>query len=102
MLPKTMQFAANAAGGFESRANPKEPGTMVQVASNTELGQQLGFKISGTGTLNEGRDDSDGGGHSAETAPLDAIPVPAEDWGRQSTLPIRWKNIAGTFWEALP
>jgi hypothetical protein len=61
MVPKTMQFAADAAGGFESRANPKEPGTMVQVASNTELGQQLGFKISGTGTLNEGRDDSDGG-----------------------------------------
>jgi hypothetical protein len=66
MLPKTMQFAANAAGGFESRANPKEPGTMVQVASNTELGQQLGFKISGTGTLNEGRDESDGGGPSAD------------------------------------
>jgi hypothetical protein len=61
MLPKTMQFAANAAGGFEFRANPKEPGTVVQVASNTELGQQLGFKISGTGTLNEGRDDSEGG-----------------------------------------
>jgi hypothetical protein len=66
MLPKTMQFAANAAGGFESRANPKEPGTVVQVASNTELGQQLGFKISGTGTLNEGRDDGDGGGQSAD------------------------------------
>jgi hypothetical protein len=67
MLPKTMQFAANAAGGFESRANPKEPGTMVQVASNTEMGQQLGFKISGTGTLAEGRDDSDGGGQSADS-----------------------------------
>jgi hypothetical protein len=69
MLPKTMQFAASSAGGFESRANPKEPGTMVQVASNTELGQQLGFKISGTGTLNEGRDESDGGGPSADNGP---------------------------------
>jgi len=74
MLPKTMQFAANAAGGFESRANPKEPGTMVQVASNTELGQQLGFKISGTGTLNEGRDDGDGGPSADGTAGRDSRP----------------------------
>jgi hypothetical protein len=74
MLPKTMQFTANAAGGFESRANPKEPGTMVQVASNTELGQQLGFKISGTGTLNEGRDDGDGGPSADGTAGRDSRP----------------------------
>ena len=63
MLPKTMQFAAGPGGGFESRANPQEPGAMVQVASNTELGQPLAFKISGTGTLNEARDDSGGGAH---------------------------------------
>ena len=76
---------------------------MVQVASNTELGQPLGFKISGTGTLNEGRDDGDGGRHPAESGALpDAMPVPAEDWGRRLTLPILWKNIAGTFSAALP
>ncbi len=63
MLPKTMQFSAVPGSGFESRANPKEPSTMVQVASNTELGQQLGFKISGTGTLGEG--DNGGGGASS-------------------------------------
>ena len=34
MLPKTMQFSASE-GGFEARANPREPGTTVQVASNT-------------------------------------------------------------------
>jgi hypothetical protein len=61
MLPKTMQFSAGPGSGFESRANPKEPGATVQVASNTEQGQQLAFKIAGTGTLSEG-DDSGGGG----------------------------------------
>ena len=61
MLPKTMQFTAGPAGGFESRANPREPSATVQVASNTELGQSLAFKISGTGTLSEAREDGEGG-----------------------------------------
>jgi len=62
MLPKTMRFSAGPGGGFESRANPREPGTTVQVASNTQLGQPLSFKISGTGALTEARDDSAGSG----------------------------------------
>lgn len=65
MLPKSMQFSAGPGGGFEARANPKEPGATVQVASNTELGQPLGFKISGTGTLTEARDDGDSNGSTA-------------------------------------
>ena len=60
MLPKTMQFAAGKGSGFESRPNPREPGAMVQVASNTELGQPLAFKISGTGSLSESGDDNQG------------------------------------------
>ncbi len=64
MLPKTMQFSARPGSGFESRANPREPGATVQVASNTELGQSLGFKISGTGTLAEA--ESNGGAGSAD------------------------------------
>jgi hypothetical protein len=76
MLPKTMQFSAGPGSGFESRANPREPGTTVQVASNTELGQPLGFKISGTGTLTEARDENDGGGpdNGASTAGRDSRP----------------------------
>ncbi len=77
MLPKSMQFSAAPGSGFESRANPKEPGATVQVASNTEQGQQLAFKISGTGTLSEG-DDSDGGnapsGDGGATAGRDSRP----------------------------
>ncbi len=60
MLPKTMQFSAGPGGGFESRANPKEPGATVQVASNTELGQPLAFKISGTGALGESGENGQG------------------------------------------
>ena len=66
MLPKTMQFSAKPESGFESRANPREPSATVQVASNTEAGQSLAFKISGTGTLNEGRDESEGGPPAGE------------------------------------
>lgn len=60
MLPKAMQFSASPSGGFESRANPREPSATVQVASNTEVGQSLAFKISGTGTLS----DAESGGNA--------------------------------------
>jgi hypothetical protein len=67
MLPKTMQFSAGPGSGYESRANPKEPSTVVQVASNTELGQKLAFKISGTGTLSEAEDNSGGAASSSDS-----------------------------------
>jgi hypothetical protein len=75
MLPKTMQFSADQGGGFESRANPREPGTTVQVASNTQLGQPLSFKISGTGALTEARDESAAAGdNGGATAGRDSRP----------------------------
>jgi hypothetical protein len=67
MLPRTMQFSAGAGGGFESRPNPREPAATVQVASNTELGQPLAFKISGTGTLSESGEDSQGSAPAADS-----------------------------------
>jgi hypothetical protein len=96
MLPKTMQFSAGPSGGFESRANPREPSATVQVASNTEVGQSLAFKISGTGTLSDaeseptadngaaaGRDSRPGGGLGP---PIDA-PDPLEKY--------RWYILGG-------
>ena len=77
MLPKSMQFSAGPGSGYESRANPKEPSTVVQVASNTELGQPLAFKISGTGTLSEAEDNSGGAappGDNGATAGRDSRP----------------------------
>ena len=99
-----MQFSAAPASGFESRPNPREPSAMVQVASNTESGQPLGFKISGTGTLSEARDDSEGSAPADDsgTAAAGRDSRPEEDWARPSTLPIPWKNIAGTSSGALP
>lgn len=51
MLPKSMQFAAGQGSSFKNINNPKEPDTNAQVASNTKIGDALGFKISGTGLL---------------------------------------------------
>ena len=67
MLPKTMQFSAGPGSGFEPRANPREPTATVQVASNTEAGQSLAFKISGTGALSEAREDGEGGAPAGDS-----------------------------------
>jgi hypothetical protein len=60
MLPKTMQFAAAPDTGFKPMKDPRQSDALVQVASNTQVGQPLAFKISGTGTLGEAGDDSQG------------------------------------------
>jgi hypothetical protein len=51
MAPKSMQFAASAAAGFNLVNYPQEPSAAVEVASNTKPGQNLSFKVSGEGTL---------------------------------------------------
>ena len=51
MLPKTMEFTPAAAAGFKSVPYPQEPDAIVQVASNTTVGQNLAFKVSGEGVL---------------------------------------------------
>ena len=53
MVPKTMQFSSSAAG-FQPMDDPQQSTALVEVASNTTLGQPLAFKISGTGLLPEG------------------------------------------------
>ena len=59
--------------------DPRQSDALVQVASNTQAGQPLAFKISGTGTLGEAGDDSQGPptpveGGGAATAGRDARP----------------------------
>ena len=53
MVPKTMQFSAEGSG-FQAMDDPQQSSALVEVASNTTLGQKLGFKISGTGLLPDG------------------------------------------------
>ena len=73
MTPKSMQFtAAKASSGFKLINYPQEPEAAVQVASNTTQGENLAFKVSGEGVLanpQEGAQDSNQGGESAQGAP---------------------------------
>jgi hypothetical protein len=59
-----MQFEPNQNAHFESMSDPQQADATVQVATLTQPGQALGFKLSGTGTLasNEGGGASEGGG----------------------------------------
>jgi hypothetical protein len=60
ILPKTMQFTPSAASaGFKPMDDPNQPDSNVQVASNTAVGQNLAFKVSGVGVL-EARQEGDG------------------------------------------
>jgi hypothetical protein len=75
MIPKSMQFAAaSASAGFKLIDYPNEPDASVQVASNTTIGQNLAFKVSGEGTLEvpqEGgaQQSSEGGQNSGSPGP---------------------------------
>jgi len=63
ILPKTMQFAAAAtSAAFKPMNDPNQPDSIVQVASNTKLGQNLAFKVSGQGMLEERQEGEKGQG----------------------------------------
>jgi hypothetical protein len=57
MLPKTIQFAAAQGAAYKNMQNPKDPNANVEVASNTQVGDPLGFKISGAGLLTDAETD---------------------------------------------
>jgi len=83
MLPKTMQFAAGQGADFKSMQDPSQTDAVVEVASNTTVGQPLDFTIAGTGVLSDsggegqagsGRGESQAGGETANAAPRDSRP----------------------------
>lgn len=101
MVPQSMQFTPAPGTAFKSMQDPREPQAMVQVASNTEPGQSLKFKISGAGAMPESGDQAQGeaqtsGDPSAQARdsrpggglgpPIDA-PDPLE--------PYRWYILSG-------
>jgi len=53
MLPKAMQFTAAPGAPFQPMNDPNQPDAIVQVASNTTVGEPLAFKVSGEGVLPE-------------------------------------------------
>jgi hypothetical protein len=70
MIPKAMLFTPAApAAGFKSGPYPNEPNATLEVASNTSAGQNLAFKISGEGTLEESQAGGAQGQESSEGAP---------------------------------
>ena len=107
MLPKSMQFAAGSGTQFQSMNDPQQPDATVQVATMTQVGQPLSFKLSGEGMLAASagggptQGGAGGGGGSASMGqapearsgpggglgpPIDA-PDPLQQW--------RWPIIGG-------
>jgi hypothetical protein len=60
MLPKSMQFTAKSGAAYQPMQDPRQSDAIVEVISRTQVGQPLGFKISGTGALAEAKDDAGG------------------------------------------
>ena len=63
MLPKTMQFAG--AAGYQTMEGG-DPNANIEVITNTNPGQDLSFKLSGTGTIQEGQQTATAGGGGAQ------------------------------------
>jgi len=74
MTPKTMQFSPASAGAFQSMSDPGRSDSPVQVASNTQPGQQLAFTISGTGVLSGEGEEAASGGQAEASAGRDRRP----------------------------
>jgi hypothetical protein len=53
MLPKRMHFSAGPGATYQMMRDPRQSDAIVQVASNTTVGQPLTFTLSGTGALAE-------------------------------------------------
>jgi hypothetical protein len=62
MLPKSMQFTAGQGAAFQSMQDPRQTDAVVEVASNTTVGQPLDFTIAGTGALTDSSGERQGGG----------------------------------------
>jgi len=60
MVPKSMQFTAGQGTAFVAMNDPRQSDAVVQVVSNTAVGQPLDFSVSGTGTLADAGDDNAG------------------------------------------
>jgi hypothetical protein len=78
MVPKTMRLTAAPGVTFQAMEDPRQSDALVRVMSNTRVGQPLNFSISGTGTLNNPGDDSQGLPHPVGD---ETITPPARDSG---------------------
>ncbi len=72
MLPKTMQFSSAGAGNFQSMG--EEQGGVLQVSTKVPAGQDVSFKISGTGMIQDTQAAESGGGAPAGSAASRGMP----------------------------
>lgn len=75
MLPKSMHFAPVDSASFKSMQDPNQADSIVQVAQQTRVGQQLSFTITGTGTISDQQAGGaaagpGGGGAEAQGGPM--------------------------------
>jgi len=76
MLPKSMQFSAEGGAQFQSMNDPQQPDATVQVATMTQVGQPLSFKLSGEGMLaaSAGGGPTQGGGGGGGSSSMGQAP----------------------------
>jgi hypothetical protein len=103
MVPKSMLFTPAAGVAFQSMEDPRQSDALVRVVSDTGAGQPLNFRISGTGTLNEPGDDSQGAPHPVEHQTADPSTRDSHPGGGLAPLgaPDPPRDIAGSSWVPL-
>ena len=80
MVPKSMKFEAAGGAQYQSMDDPQQSDATVEVAQRVEAGAQLGFKVSGTGTIAANGTE---GGANAGTASAGGGAMGATVSGRQ-------------------
>jgi hypothetical protein len=85
MLPKKMHFTPSLGTAFQAMSDPTQSDVILQVASNTTVGQPLTFTLSGTGVLAETKAENVGSvksanalkiGRTVRAAPASTAAVP--------------------------
>jgi hypothetical protein len=69
IAPKTMQFSAAPGTSYQVAPFPGQPDANVEVASNSQLGQPMAFKLSGEGTLAPPADEDSGPSQGSSAQP---------------------------------
>jgi hypothetical protein len=64
VLPKSMHFAGADSSAFKSMQDPNQSDSVVQVAQQTHVGQQLGFTVTGMGTISDQQAQAGGDGQA--------------------------------------
>jgi hypothetical protein len=71
IAPKTMEFSPASGTSYQATPFPGQPDANVEVASNSQLGKPMAFKLSGEGTLAPPADED---GQQSQSPPPSAQP----------------------------